>query len=98
MKMPSLKLLSTRLKGIHWQFYKLVLKVPSGRDENDGIGHFAELGSSWPGEAKTWPKIALRVGGRAEKYCVGGRAADMVIIVAGENVGAGIDSWLEETL
>ena len=24
--------------------------------------------------------------------------ADMVIIVAGENVGAGIDSWLEETL
>ena len=63
------------LKGILWQFYKLVLKVPSGRDENDGIGHFAELGSSWPGESKTWPKIALRVGGRAEKYCVGGRAA-----------------------
>ena len=63
------------VKGILWQFYKLVLKVPSGRDENDGIGHFAELGSSWPGEAKTWPKIALRVGGRAEKYCVGGRAA-----------------------
>ena len=53
----------------------LGLKVPSGRDENNGIGHFAELGSSWPGEAKTWPKIALRVGGRAEKYCVGGRAA-----------------------
>ena len=24
--------------------------------------------------------------------------ADMMIIVAGENVGAGIDSWLEETL
>ena len=67
--------LSDLLKGILWQFYKLVLKVPSGRDENDGIGHFAELGSSWPGEAKTWPKIALRVGGRAEKYCVGGRAA-----------------------
>ena len=63
------------LKGILWQFYKLGLKVPSGRDKNDGIGHFAELGSSWPGEAKTWPKIALRVGGRAEKYCVGGRAA-----------------------
>ena len=62
-------------KGILWQFNKLVLKVPSGRDENDGIGHFAELGSSWPGETKTWPKIALRVGGRAEKYCVGGRAA-----------------------
>ena len=53
-------------KGILWQLYKLGLKVPSGRDENDGIGHFAELGSSWPGEAKTWPKIALRVGGRAE--------------------------------
>ena len=52
-------------KGILWQFYKLGLKVPSGRDENIGTGHFAELGSSWPGEAKTWPKIALRVGGRA---------------------------------
>ena len=65
---------SSSIKGILWQFYKLVLKVPSGRDENDGIGHFAELGSSWPGEAKTWPKIALRVGGRAEKYCVRGRA------------------------
>ena len=63
------------VKGILWQFDKLVLKVPSGRDEKDGIGHFPELGSSWPGEAKTWPKIALRVGGRAEKYCVGGRAA-----------------------
>ena len=62
------------IKGILWQFYKLVLKVPSGRDENDGIGHFAELGSCWPGEPKTWPKIGLRVGGRAEKYCVGGRA------------------------
>ena len=64
-----------KFKGILWQLYKLVLKVASCRDENDGIGHFAELGSSWPGEAKTWPKIALRVGGRAEKYCVGGRAA-----------------------
>ena len=63
------------IKGILWQFYKLGLKVPSGRDKNDGISHFSELGSSWPGEAKTWPKIALRVGGRAEKYCVGGRAA-----------------------
>ena len=62
------------IKGILWQFYKLVLKVASGRDENDGIGHFAELGSCWPGEPKTWPKIGLRVGGRAEKYCVGGRA------------------------
>ena len=47
-------------KGFLWQFYKLGLKVPSGRDKNNGIGHFAELGSSWPGEAKTWPKIALR--------------------------------------
>ena len=63
------------VKGILWQFYKLVLKVPSGRDKNDGESHFAELGSCWPGEAKTRPKIALRVGGRAEKYCVGGRAA-----------------------
>ena len=72
------------LKGILWQFYKLGLKVPSGQDENDGICHFAKLGSSWPGEAKTWPKIALRVGGRAEncvlgdgwkKYCVEARAA-----------------------
>ena len=61
-------------KGIQWQLYKLVLKVASCRDENDGIGHFAELGSCWPGEPKTWPKIGLRVGGRAEKYCVGGRA------------------------
>ena len=59
------------LKGILWQFYKLGLKVPSGRDETDGIGHFAELGSSWPGEAKTWPKIALRVGGRAENCVLG---------------------------
>ena len=50
----------SKVKGILWQFYKLGLKVPSGRDETDGIGHFAELGSSWPGEAKTWPKIALR--------------------------------------
>ena len=55
-----MQLLPKGLKGILWQFYKLGLKVPSGRDENDGIGHFAELGSSWPGEAKTWPKIALR--------------------------------------
>ena len=67
--------LSFEFKGIQCQFYKLGLKVPSGRDENDGIGHSAELGSSWPGEAKTWLKIALRVGGRAEKYCVGGQAA-----------------------
>ena len=52
--------LPSGLKGILWQFYKLGLKVPSGRDKNNGIGHFAELGSSWPGEAKTWPKIALR--------------------------------------
>ena len=67
--------IGTSLKGSCGNFYKLVLKVPSGRDENDGIGHFAELGSCWPGEPKTWPKIGLRVGGRAEKYCVGGRAA-----------------------
>ena len=60
-----------KVKGILWQFYKLGLKVPSGRDENDGISHFAELGSSWPGEAKTWPKIALRVGGRAENCVLG---------------------------
>ena len=59
------------LKGILWQLYKLGLKVPSGRDENDGIGHLAELGSSWAGEAKTWPKIALRVGGRAENSVLG---------------------------
>ena len=58
-------------KGILWQFYKLGSKVPSGQDENYGIGHFAELGSSWPGEAKTWPKIALRVGGRAENCVLG---------------------------
>ena len=62
-------------KGIHWQLDKLGLKVVFCLDKNDGESHFAELGSSWPGEAKTWPKIALRVGGRAEKYCVGGRAA-----------------------
>ena len=59
------------IKGILWQLYKLGLKVPSGRDENDGIGHLAELGSSWAGEAKTWPKIALRVGGRAENSVLG---------------------------
>ena len=58
-------------KGILWQLYKLGLKVPSGRDENDGIGHLAELGSSWAGEAKMWPKIALRVGGRAENSVLG---------------------------
>merc|ERR1711994_126053 len=58
-------------KGILWQLYKLGLKVPFGRDENDGIGHLAELGSSWAGEAKTWPKIALRVGGRAENSVLG---------------------------
>ena len=51
----------TLFKGIQWLFYKLGLKVTSGRDKNDGIGHFAELGSSWPGEPKTSPKIALRV-------------------------------------
>jgi len=67
--------LDTVIKGIHWQLDKLGLKVVFCLDKNDGESHFAELGSSWPGEAKTWPKIALRVGGRAEKYCVGGRAA-----------------------
>ena len=54
------------VKGIHWQLDKLGLKVVFCLDKNDGESHFAELGSSWPGEAKTWPKIALRVGGRAE--------------------------------
>ena len=53
-------------KGIHWQLDKLGLKVVFCLDKNDGESHFAELGSSWPGEAKTWPKIVLRVGGRAE--------------------------------
>ena len=48
-----------KIKGILWQFYKLGLKVPSGRDKKNSIGHFAELGSSWPGEAQTWPKIVL---------------------------------------
>ena len=62
---------NVNIKRILWQFYKLGLKVPSGRDENDGIGHFAELGSSWPGEAKTWPKIVLCVGGRAENCVLG---------------------------
>ena len=64
------------LKGIHWQFYKFGLKVAFGRDENDGVSHFAELGSSWPGEFKTSPKIALRVRGRAEMAVLGdGRSA-----------------------
>ena len=62
-------------KGIHWQLDKLGLKVVFCLDKNDGESHFAELGSSWPGEAKTWPKIALRVGGRAENSVLGdGRA------------------------
>ena len=73
-----MQLLPKGLKGILWQFYKLGLKVPSGRDENDGIGHFAELGSSWPGEAKTWPKIALRVGGRAENCVLGDDKSDVL--------------------
>ena len=30
-----------QLKGILWQFYRLDLKDPSGRDKNDGIGYFA---------------------------------------------------------
>ena len=53
-------------KGIHWQLDKLGLNVVFCLDKNDGESHFAELGSCWPGEAKTWPKIVLRVGGRAE--------------------------------
>ena len=61
--------------------YKLGLKVPSGQDENDGIGHFAELGSSWPGEAKTWPKIALCVGGRTEN-CVLGAGWSIILAFA----------------
>ena len=62
------------IKGIQCEFYKLGLKVAFCPDKNDGISHFAELGSSWSGELKTCPKIALRVRGRAEKYRVGGRA------------------------
>ena len=58
-------------KGIHWQLDKLGLKVVFCLDKNDGESHFAELGSCWPGEAKTWPKIALRVGGRAENCVLG---------------------------
>ena len=54
-----------------WQLDKLGLKVVFCLDKNDGESHFAELGSSWAGEAKTWPKIALRVGGRAENCVLG---------------------------
>ena len=46
-------------KGIHWLFYKLGLKVAFSLDKNDGICHFAELGSCCPGALKTSPKIAL---------------------------------------
>ena len=63
--------LKPKLKGIHWQLDKLGLKVVFCLDKNDGESHFAELGSCWPGEAKTWPKIALRVGGRAENSVLG---------------------------
>ena len=59
------------IKGTHWQLDKLGLKVVFCLDKNDGESHFAELGSCWPGEAKTWPKIALRVGGRAENSVLG---------------------------
>ena len=52
--------LCSTFKGIHWQLDKLGLKDVFCLDKNDGESHFAELGSSWPGEAKTWPKIALR--------------------------------------
>ena len=40
------------LKGILWQKYKLSLKVVVFIDEIDGETHFAQLGSSWPGEPK----------------------------------------------
>ena len=63
--------MKNRFKGILWQFDKLGLKVVFCLDKNDGESHFAELGSSWPGEAKTWPKIALRVGGRRKIVCWG---------------------------
>ena len=39
-------------KGILWQKYKLGLKVVVFIDEIDGETHFAQLGSSWPGEPK----------------------------------------------
>ena len=39
--------------------------------QNDGISHFSELGSSWPGELKTCPKIVLHVRGRAENCVLG---------------------------
>ena len=52
------------IKGILWQFYKLGLKVPSGRDKNNGISHFAKLGSSWAGQLKMCPKISLCIQGR----------------------------------
>ena len=41
-----------RVKGILWQKYKLGLKVVVFIDEIDGETHFAQLGSSWPGEPK----------------------------------------------
>ena len=40
------------LKGILWQKYKSGLKVVVFIDEIDGETHFAQLGSSWPGEPK----------------------------------------------
>ena len=40
------------MKGILWQKYKLGLKVVVFIDEIDGETHFAQLGSSWPGEPK----------------------------------------------
>ena len=40
------------IKGILWQKYKLGLKVVVFIDKIDGETHFAQLGSSWPGEPK----------------------------------------------
>ena len=72
------------IKGIHWQLDKLGLKVVFCLDKNDGESHFAELGSSWPGEAKMWPKIALRVGGRAENCVLGdGRSHKSTVLKDG---------------
>ena len=74
------------LKGIHWQFYKLGLKVAFCLDKNDGISHFAELDSCRPGEPKTSPKIALRVRGRAENCVLGDRQSPKSTVL--RDVGA----------
>ena len=54
---PVLEIIKTtveaeNLKGILWQKYKSGLKVVVFIDEIDGETHFAQLGSSWPGEPK----------------------------------------------